>query len=147
VATKDTVGSARCARLQALFATQTYNLNQAYMLMSASLTPLWGRLSDVIGRKICLHFSIFVFLLGSALCGAAQSFVWLAVCRGLQGAGAGGTIQMVLIVIADIVPLEERGKFAGYLGATWGVSSVIGPLVGGVLSDHGQPQSRPIDPP
>ncbi|KAG2067607.1 MFS general substrate transporter [Suillus decipiens] len=110
-------------------------VGSAYMLACASLSPLYAKLSDILGRKPMLYGCMVVFLIGSALCGAAQSMTWLIVSRALQGVG-GGIFPLVQIIMSDIVPLQERGKYSGLVGATWCIASVIGPLLGGVLTDH-----------
>ncbi|EJD36911.1 MFS general substrate transporter [Auricularia subglabra TFB-10046 SS5] len=107
-------------------------VGSAYLLMSACLMPLYGKLSDIIGRKSILYFGIITFLVGSALCGAAKTFIWLVISRGLQGIGGGGIMQ---IIISDIVSLKDRPKFGGAMGATWGVASVVVRSIGGAFAD------------
>ncbi|KAJ7087714.1 MFS general substrate transporter [Mycena crocata] len=107
----------------------------SYMLCSGAFIPLWGKLSDVIGRKAVLYPCIVLFLLGSGLCGAATSMPFLIACRAVQGLGGGGTIVMVQIVLSDIVSLQDRGKYLSVIGGCWGVASVLGPLLGGILTE------------
>ena len=118
----------------------TYSwVGSAYLLCSSALIPLYGRLSDLTGRKPLLFGAIIIFLVGSALCGAAQDMIMLDISRGIQGIGGGGIIALTNIVIGDIFSLEDRGKYSGLIGFVWGVASVIGPLIGGALTDapHG----------
>ncbi|KAH7889336.1 major facilitator superfamily domain-containing protein [Phlebopus sp. FC_14] len=111
-------------------------VGSAYMLAAGAFGPLYGKVSNMFGRKPVLYTSIVIFLVGSALCGAAQNMTWLIVCRAVQGIGGGGIIQLVVITISDIVPLKDRGRYGGALGATYGLASVVGPLLGGAFSDH-----------
>ncbi|KAG0304507.1 hypothetical protein BGZ97_001443 [Linnemannia gamsii] len=108
----------------------------AYLLTSTAFQPLYGRFSDIFGRKATFLFAIVVFLIGSALCGASQNMTMMIVSRGLSGIGAGGIMSMVMIIITDLVSLRDRGKYQGIIGAVFGISSVIGPLLGGVFTDH-----------
>ncbi|KAJ6479069.1 MFS amino acid permease [Mycena sanguinolenta] len=111
-------------------------VGSAYLIAAAAWCPAYGKLSDIFGRKMVFYPSICVFLVGSALCGAAKSMTWLILARALQGCGGAGIQQMVMIVIGDIVPLEQRGKYGSSLGAMWGIASIVGPVVGGTLADY-----------
>ncbi|KAL4068102.1 MFS general substrate transporter [Scleroderma citrinum] len=111
-------------------------VGSAYMLAAGSFGPMYGKLSNMFGRKPILYSSICIFLLGSALAGAAQTMNWLIIARAIQGIGGGGIMQLVVITIADIVPLKDQGRYGGSIGATFGIASVVGPLLGGVLTEH-----------
>jgi len=108
----------------------------AYLLASTSTTPLWGKASDLYGRKLMLQSSVVVFLIGSAAAGLSQNMGQLIATRALQGVGAGGLMVLVLAVIADLVPPRERGRYSGLFGAVFGVASVVGPLLGGLFTQH-----------
>jgi EmrB/QacA subfamily drug resistance transporter len=108
----------------------------AYMLTSTVTVPLYGKLGDVYGRKRLFLLSIVVFLIGSALCGAAQSMTQLVVFRAIQGIGAGGLFPLSLAVIGNIVPPRDRGRWQGLIGAVFAASSIVGPAVGGFIVDN-----------
>ena len=108
----------------------------AYLLTSAIVTPLYGKISDLFGRKKIFIVSIVLFLLGSVLCGLSQTMSQLIFFRALQGLGGGGIFTLVFSIIGDIVPPRQRGRYQGYFGAVFGLSSVLGPLIGGLFTDH-----------
>lgn len=108
----------------------------AYLLTSTASTPLYGKISDLYGRRIVFQFAIVTFLIGSLLAGLSQNMTELIATRALQGLGAGGLMSLTFVIIGDIVPPRERGRYQGYFGAVWGLSSVAGPLLGGFFSDH-----------
>ena len=110
----------------------------AYLLTSTAVTPLYGKISDIYGRRPVYLFAIGTFLLGSLLAGAAASMTQLILFRAIQGIGAGGLFALSFIIIGDIVSPRERGKYQGLFGAVWGVSSVAGPLLGGFFADQGE---------
>jgi len=107
----------------------------AYMLSSTIVVPIAGKLSDIYGRKIFLLLGVAVFIVGSMLCGASQSMVQLVAFRAIQGIGAGCSQAMAFTTIADLFPPARRGRISGLMGAVFGVSSVIGPAIGGFLTD------------
>lgn len=106
----------------------------AFLITSTIATPLYGKLSDIYGRKPFFLFAIVVFIVGSALCGIAQSMYQLAAFRAVQGIGAGGLFSLALAITGDIVPPRQRARYQGYFVATFGTSSVIGPVVGGFFA-------------
>lgn len=108
----------------------------AYLLTSAVVTPLYGKISDLFGRKKIFMVAIIIFLIGSALCGASQSMTQLIFFRGLQGIGGGGLMALALSIVGDIIPPRQRGRYQGYFGAVFAISSVIGPFLGGLFTDH-----------
>jgi EmrB/QacA subfamily drug resistance transporter len=105
-----------------------------YLLAQAVSVPIYSKLADVIGRKPILMFGIALFLVGSLACGAAWSMPVLILARGLQGLGAGAILPMTITVAGDIYTVEERSKIQGYFASIWGISSVVGPALGGVFS-------------
>ncbi|MCB0187211.1 MAG: MFS transporter, partial [Caldilineaceae bacterium] len=108
----------------------------AYMLTSTTTVPIYGKLSDIYGRRPIFAIAMGLFLLGSILCGLAQSMEQLVAFRALQGLGAGGIIPLVFIIVGDIFSFEQRAKMQGLFSGVWGVSSVVGPLLGGFLVDQ-----------
>ncbi|MGH9198381.1 MAG: MDR family MFS transporter, partial [Acidimicrobiia bacterium] len=108
----------------------------AYLLASTVTAPLYGKISDLYGRKIVFQVAIGLFLIGSALCGIAQNMPQLIGFRAIQGLGAGGLFVMALTIVGDVVSPRERGRYQGYFGAVFAVSSIAGPLLGGWLVDN-----------
>ena len=108
----------------------------AYVVSAAATTPLWGKLGDRYGRKLLLQLSLAVFVSASALCAAAQDITQLIVLRALQGAAAGGLMTLAMASVGDLVAPRERGRYQGYIAATFAVATIVGPLVGGVLVEQ-----------
>jgi EmrB/QacA subfamily drug resistance transporter len=107
----------------------------AYLLTSTAATPLWGKISDLYGRRIIFQAAITIFVLASMLAGLAQSIEQLILFRALQGVGGGGLFALALAVIGDVIPPRERGRYQGYFGVVFGTSSVLGPVLGGWFTD------------
>src|SRR6266545_5595699 len=106
-----------------------------YLLTSTVTVPLYGKLADLYGRKPVLLFGCAVFLLGSALCGTAGSMEQLIFFRAVQGLGAGAVQPVTMTVIGDLFSIEERARIQGFFSSVWGVTSLAGPALGGVITD------------
>jgi EmrB/QacA subfamily drug resistance transporter len=98
-------------------------------------TPIWGKLADLFDRKLLVQTGLVLYVAGSILAGLSQSTAWLIACRVIQGVGVGGLTALVQVILSDLVSPRERGRYAGYLGAVFGVGTVAGPLIGGVVTD------------
>ena len=110
----------------------------AFLIVSTIVTPIYGKLSDIFGRRPLFIIAIVLFLVGSILCSFAQDMVQLAAFRALQGLGAGGLMSLPLTIMGDVLSPRERAKYQGYFLAVFGVSSILGPLIGGVLAGADQ---------
>ncbi len=108
----------------------------AYLLTSTVSAPLYGKVSDQLGRKVVFQFAVVTFLVGSALAGASQNLNELIATRALQGLGAGGIMAIALAIVGEVVSPRQRGRYMGYFGAVFALSSVAGPLLGGFFVDH-----------
>jgi len=108
----------------------------AYLLASTVSTPLWGKLGDLYGRKTFFEASIVIFLIGSALAGLSHTMLQLIAFRAIQGIGGGGLLTGAQTIVADVVPARERGRYQGLFGSVFGVTSVLGPLIGGFFVDN-----------
>ncbi|MBF6594000.1 MAG: MFS transporter [Thermaceae bacterium] len=107
-----------------------------YLLASTVSGPLWGRASDLLGRKNLYVAGVLLFLLGSGLSGAAQSMLWLILARALQGIGAGALLPLTLTLVGEMYSLEQRAGVQALISGVWGVSGLVGPLLGGLIADH-----------
>ncbi|KAL0950812.1 hypothetical protein HGRIS_007576 [Hohenbuehelia grisea] len=106
----------------------------AYMLTQTACQPLYGRISDIVGRECVLYVSMAIFAIGSLLCGAAQNITWLILARGLAGIGGGGIVSAVWVITSEIVEVRNRAKWSQALSVTWSCSAIAGPLLGGLFS-------------
>ncbi|MBU8898430.1 MFS transporter [Corallococcus sp. M34] len=111
-------------------------LTTSYLVASTMMVPVWGKLSDLMGRRAVLVMGICIFLVGSFLCGVSQTTLALVLFRAVQGVGSAALFTAALAVVADLYPPRERGKYQGLFGAVFGLSSVVGPLVGGFITDQ-----------
>src|SRR5689334_4459853 len=108
----------------------------AYLLTSTVTVPIYGKLADLYGRKPVFLFSIALFMVGSMLCGQSQTMEQLIFFRLVQGLGAGGVLPINQTILGDVYPLEERARITGLFSTIWGVSGLLGPAIGGFLTEH-----------
>ncbi|WP_238357956.1 MDR family MFS transporter [Cohnella zeiphila] len=111
-------------------------VTSAYMVAEMAGMPIFGKLSDMYGRKRFFVFGIIVFMAGSALCGTAHTITELALYRAVQGIGGGALVPIAFAIMFDAIPVEQRGKMGGLFGAVFGLSSIFGPLLGAYITDH-----------
>src|SRR5206468_10602011 len=107
-----------------------------YLLAQTIVTPIYGKLGDLYGRKIVLQSAVVLFLAGSMLCGLSRTMMQLVLFRALQGLGGGGLMVISQAVVGDIIPPRDRGRYQGIFGAVFGLASVAGPLLGGYFTTH-----------
>lgn len=130
------VGTAMPTAVAELGGVRRYSwVFSAYLLTSTTMVPMFGKLADLFGRRRIYIISATLFMAGSALCGVATTFPQLILFRALQGLGAGGVMPVAITLIGDIYPLEERGKVQGLFSGVWGISSLVGPAAGGLITD------------
>src|SRR6476659_1696379 len=108
----------------------------AYLLSSTVVAPLYGKLSDIYGRRAMMLASIGIFVAGSAACAAAHDMIMLILGRGLQGIGGGGILPLAQAILADAVAPRERGRYQAYMGSVWVTAGLGGPVLGGLLAEH-----------
>jgi MFS family permease len=111
-------------------------IGTSYLLTSTVANALFGKLSDIYGRKRLFQIAIITFLIGSVGCGVAQSMLTLIVSRGVQGIGGGGLMAIAFVIIGDVVPPRERGRYVGLITSVFAVGSVVGPLMGGFFVEQ-----------
>jgi EmrB/QacA subfamily drug resistance transporter len=131
------VGTAMPTVISALGGLSHYSwVFSAYLITSTVTVPVWGKLSDLYGRRLFFQLGIAVFLVGSVLSGMASTMTQLIVFRAVQGLGAGALIPLGMTIIGDVYTVEERARMQAFFSGVWGISSVIGPVVGGFITDH-----------